>query len=648
MSTLARVCGAFVAALSLTFVFSASQNVFAQTCTQPPAGMTAWYPADGNYNDIIGGNHGTPQGDPEFVAGKVAQAFSFDGGTDSTVDYVRVNAAPALDVGASGTGLTIDAWINPSSAGPLVEWNNGTAIGTHFWLFPNSDNLYVNLVDTSGNTHNLQSVAGVITPGVYQHVAVTYDKATGTTTLYRNGMVVASQNLGTFTPQTSYDLYFAFRPSDTNRYAGTLDEVEIFNRALSQTEIQNIVNADSAGKCKSSAPGQVIISELRARGINDANDEFIEFYNTSGQDILVASIDGSMGWALVGANGVTRFVIPNGTPIPSRGHFLAVNSNGYSLNGYPAGNATTATGDIAYTQEIGDTEGVALFRTSNPANFVMSERLDAFGYTSSPPLYREGSGYPYALFNNNEQTFYRDLSRGLPKDTDNNAGDFIVVNATPNRFDYGLSLGAPGPENRTSPIQRNSELPITLFDPTASNLNSPNRERDSTVVPNGQFGTLIVRKTFTNGTGQMVTRLRIRVIDITTLHTPVTPQPGQSAPCHVTSPCADIRALSSPNEAAVATNSGPMPTSGLLLEEPPMQPLAGAHNSSLAVRTVSLATPLMPGDKVNVNFRLGIEARGTFRFYINLEAVTAPVPVVTAPELTTVTPTRRPALLPTP
>ncbi len=50
------------------------------SCTPPPSGLVAWLPGDGNTNDISGNNNnGTPQGNVSYVAGKVAQAFTFDG-----------------------------------------------------------------------------------------------------------------------------------------------------------------------------------------------------------------------------------------------------------------------------------------------------------------------------------------------------------------------------------------------------------------------------------------------------------------------------------------------------------------------------------------------------------------------------------------
>src|SRR5215204_2695734 len=107
------------------------------------------------------------------------------------------------------------------------------------------------------------------------------------------------------------------------------------------------------------ASGQLIISEFRVRGPNGANDEFIEIFNNSGAAHTVAG--GGSGYAVAASNGVARCVIPNGTLIPNGGHYLCVNSSGYSLASYPSGNGTTATGDATYTVEIPDNAGIAIF-----------------------------------------------------------------------------------------------------------------------------------------------------------------------------------------------------------------------------------------------------------------------------------------------
>jgi len=63
-------------------------------------------------------------------------------------------------------------------------------------------------------------------------------------------VVVASANLGNFTPQTSYPLYLGRRPSDLSvaLYSGLMDELTIHDRALSQTEI---ITLYISGKCQS-------------------------------------------------------------------------------------------------------------------------------------------------------------------------------------------------------------------------------------------------------------------------------------------------------------------------------------------------------------------------------------------------------------
>ena len=65
---------------------------------------------------------------------------------------------------------------------------------------------------------------------------------------------------------------------------------------------------------------QLIISEFRFRGINGVSDEYVEIYNNSGADHTVAG--GGTGYAVAVSDGVARCVIPNGTVIPNRGHYL--------------------------------------------------------------------------------------------------------------------------------------------------------------------------------------------------------------------------------------------------------------------------------------------------------------------------------------
>src|SRR5687767_1873972 len=282
------------------------------------------------------------------------------------------------------------------------------------------------------------------------------------------------------------------------------------------------------------AAAQLIISEFRVRGPNGANDEFIEIYNNSGADHTVTG--GGTGYAVAASNGVARFVIPNGTVVPNRGHYLCVNSVGYSLASYPAGNGTTATGDATYTTDIPDNAGIAIFNTSVSANFVLANRMDAVGSTAEAnTLYKEGTGYPTLTPFSIDYSFYRD-TRGksgsittfgactisTPKDTNNNAADFIFVDTNGTSAGAGQRLGAPGPENLSSPIQRNASFAVNLLDICVGAASPPNRVRDFTSDPanNSTFGTLDIRRTIVNNTGGNVTRLRFRIVDLTTFPAP--------------------------------------------------------------------------------------------------------------------------------
>jgi predicted extracellular nuclease len=391
------------------------------------------------------------------------------------------------------------------------------------------------------------------------------------------------------------------------------------------------------------ASGSFIISEYRLRGpganlgaprtrkqdvrretATDGNfdpgarDEFIEFYNNTDSPITVQTLDGSAGWALVTSDGQSRFVIPNGTVIPARGHYLAANFISYSLSGYRSGNdgvnETFADPDITYSSDIPDGSGLAIFSTADPMNFNSAHRIDAVGYSSNDPLYREGAGFddesPGPEFGNNfDYSFMRNLINGTPKDTNDNAADFLGIDTSGSGTTIGTNLGAPGPENLTSPIMRLG-VHVNRLDQQVSVNAPPNRVRDLTPVTNGINGTLSSRRNVVNNTGQPVTRLRFRIKEITTFTLPEVS--GQ----------ADIRALSSDDIMVTLTSGTTVPVQGTVLEEPPFQPLAGGWNSSLSTTgIISLASPLAPGASVNVQFLFGVQQGGSFRVFIIVEAL---------------------------
>lgn len=380
--------------------------------------------------------------------------------------------------------------------------------------------------------------------------------------------------------------------------------------------------------------GQLVISEFRLRGPVGANDEFIEIFNTLGSPHTVDGSGTGTGYAVAASDGVVRCTIPDGTVIPSRGHFLCVNNTlilGYSLSSYPAGEGTTATGDATYTTDIPDNAGIALFNTNVPGEFALATRLDAVGSVAEAnTLYKEGTGYPTLTPLSIEYSFYRDNcgkqgnnttfgvcpSGGALVDTNNNAVDFIFVDTDATSTEAGQRLGAPAPENLSSPVERNATITASLLDPCAPAAASPNRVRDLTSLPllNATFGTLDIRRTFTNNTGANVTRLRFRIVDITT-----TPAPAGIADLRLIPPI--VIPLVTVDRPPCGTGTSLILVEGVVPETPPLQLDGHGYNGSALVATVTLATPLVNGASVDVRFLLGVQQTGLFKFYVNVEAL---------------------------
>jgi hypothetical protein len=377
------------------------------------------------------------------------------------------------------------------------------------------------------------------------------------------------------------------------------------------------------------ATSPLLISEFRLRGPSGANDEFVEIYNNSNTATTVASQIGT-GFAVAASDAVVRCTIPNGTVIPGRGHFLCTNTGAYSLGGY-------ATGDATYATDIPDNAGIALFNNNVPANFILANRLDAVGSTSEAnTLYKEGAGYPALTPFSIDYSFVRDeCGKGgsittlgpcpvsTPKDTNNNAADFYFVDTNGTSAGAGQRLGAPGPQNLAAPIQRNATFAVTLLDATVLSSNPPNRVRDFTSDPanNSTFGTLSLRRRFVNNTGAAVTRLRFRIIDLTTF-------PAPSGIADTRPRTSSLVVVAGINDAAtclasngVATTPCTINVQGTTLEQPPSQPNGSGFNGSMSAGTVTLGTPLANGASINLQFLLGLQQTGQFKIYVNVEAL---------------------------
>ena len=228
----------FFLAMALSFFFAAS--IQAQ-CILPPSGMVSWWPGDGNSNDIMGTNNGTLENGATFAAGMAGQSFSFDG----TDDYLQVPDSASLDLTSQ---ITIDAWINPAALGRRVvdKITAGASDGYLLDIWPGNVRFIVGNQGVNGSTP--------LTSGAWTHIAATYDGSQ--MRVYVNGVLDGSLTTNIAIPVNSLPLRIGADQNGSNQFNGLIDEVEIFNRALSAAEIQSIYTAGSDGKCKS-VPGSI-------------------------------------------------------------------------------------------------------------------------------------------------------------------------------------------------------------------------------------------------------------------------------------------------------------------------------------------------------------------------------------------------------
>lgn len=170
-----------------------------------------------------------------------------DGGTD----YLEVSPASHLDL--TGGAFSMSAWIAPSgwgqnNQGRILDHGGGSGPPSGWSLHLDDNQLTRTLRVQLNNDSSFVGVAdpNSITLGTWQHVAVTLQA--GTLTIYVDGAVVGVHT-GAPTPNaSSAPMRVGVRATDTNRgFDGLIDDVRIWDRALSQQEIQNSMESDLVG-----------------------------------------------------------------------------------------------------------------------------------------------------------------------------------------------------------------------------------------------------------------------------------------------------------------------------------------------------------------------------------------------------------------
>ena len=198
----------------------------------------SWDGTTGEVLDYSGNNnHGTAQADADTIAGKFGSGGTFDG----TGDLVNCGNDSSLDITSA---ITISAWINADTtvdSQRVVDKLRNDAYALRL-----SDDGSLAVMELAGEfggvdqTPGNSSIDNFITLGEWTHVSVTYDGAI--IRYYVDGMPAGSAepspagDIGTST----VDMAIGARYDGVYEFAGEIDEVRIYNRALSANEVKQL------------------------------------------------------------------------------------------------------------------------------------------------------------------------------------------------------------------------------------------------------------------------------------------------------------------------------------------------------------------------------------------------------------------------
>ena len=230
----------------------ATNNAVAQTCAPPPPNMVSWWPGEGNANDIQGTNNGTLNG-VTFAPGKVGQAFSCGGG-DRYVDV-------GTNLSSIGGDISVVTWIKtgPNSFYQYIAGNRTPTPpyeqGWELACLGNGDGGTIAFY-AGGGAHGYRTGLSNTRDNQWHHVAGVRNGATYS--VYVDGVIENGVGFSDASDISSTAPLYIGKTSagadPVTRFAGLVDEFQVYNRALSASEVQAIYNAGSEGTCRPCIP----------------------------------------------------------------------------------------------------------------------------------------------------------------------------------------------------------------------------------------------------------------------------------------------------------------------------------------------------------------------------------------------------------
>jgi|GEM_PF-840618 len=318
------------------------------TAQIPTNGLVAYYPFTGNAIDSSGnGNNGTVNGATLTTDrfGKANSAYSFNG----TSNYIYVAPISTLTTSAN-TGITISIWVNANNiiSGDLFDLRstNNASLDLRFDttgnIYPRS--MHISSYSPSPNYDYGPSSKQITPTNKWYHYVITQDNTSKIISLYVNGQLDTALSMPITlltTPKFNIGSRYDFNNSRCCYYSGSLDDIRIYNRALSSTEVTALYNENGYSSSLNFNQSWLTLIDSAATTTSEAYDEDAgSFMNPISQKLTLSNDGKTIGAvgtsnsditikSLNTANGNTKFQYTYTNSGIDAGRAIQIDNNGY-------------------------------------------------------------------------------------------------------------------------------------------------------------------------------------------------------------------------------------------------------------------------------------------------------------------------------
>ena len=369
----------------------------------PKNGLLGYWPFNGNAIDSSGnGNNGVAVG-TSYIADK-------NGNPNSAISFTptsHVNIPPNLTLNNS-KGLTFASWVNfnniitsSGNGNTIVDFSDGNCVNCwsyRYYIVQDANKIHFGREGSSGGSGFRITANKTIATSTWYYVVGTIDSLTGQARLYINGTLEGSANANTnpisiSTGATNSKIFgmATLAPNNGNQLNGKLDNIGIWNRALTQSEMTALYNQ---------APIPVIPSNVPTSGIVayyplDGNGNDLSGNNNTlvpnGTLSYTPNNSGKSNSACYFPNGNDYFLTPssswsliNNFPQGSVSFWVKINSQYISSHYFGIGNSFIVKQKHGTGEDLffGMQDGTTKIRMKLTGSFPSAPGTDIVGNTS--------------------------------------------------------------------------------------------------------------------------------------------------------------------------------------------------------------------------------------------------------------------------